>query len=1095
MELTDNSVDIATRRMELRGEISLASAVIAQYWPMRTFVHHNPLHSLEYLPFEEAVRRGKRFLGGNGYLPSHLYRGYLGSGRIQLQHLDAALTPLVHDKHLTIGSRRISHSEVLRACLTEGLCTPIEEPLDAQSYHDPYHQLVESLAGRLASALTFPDVRDKVQAVARQDQAALGRSMTLPHWCDQTLDTQIVSQINSELIKWCEAFLDEGYATWPMPDREKGFYGSWKALAAQEWSPCGIADSRRKISRLPDNPEDAVLESLDALAIPMQLRQDYLSLQLAALPGFAGFIKWRAEQQEYVWQQAYPVDLVQYLAIRLWYVRELVQKSCHEELGIDGQYQAVTTYMQSQSGEYFLRRERVAGRLPAAYATEVDRLCHQKRNGWEGLIDRYRTDVVPRQERAARQGAAKRLRSLALALKIDPAALLDSSPTDLKQLVDWIEAFPESDHGPVWLKAFEAGYQEQLFGKLARAWAKAPALVENQVFARPHSQSVFCIDVRSEPFRRHLESTGLNETYGFAGFFAALIRYRGWGKEQDTEQFPVIVRAKNEVHEIPRSYLEHMVPIHESRTKMIHAGHTLLHDLKENAVTPYVMVESVGWFFSFQMFGKTLLPRLYHRWNAWTQRIFIPLISTTLTVDKLTPAETDEMLAAEQQIAVRKALQERTGLRKWQVPTEMTEALRQRALNGEGEPEPSLIEAAKNAGFSTEALITFVDTLRQRYEINQRAASRQKEWIARTGFTLEEQILTVSTALRMMGLTRNFARLVLLCGHGSSSDNNPFESALDCGACGGNEGKPNARVFAMMANNWKVRERLAQNGIEIPSDTHFIAGQVNTTTDDVQLFDLEDVPPTHRADIARLLEDLEEASRLTSQERCSRFPDVTATLLARKAVSHVLQRSVDWSQVRPEWGLSGNTVFIIGRRDLTKALDLQGRIFLHSYDYRDDPSNGLLEVLLTAPQVVAQWINMEHYFSTTDNEVYGSGTKIYHNVVGRFGVMSGPWSDLRLGLSAQTVMSGDVPYHEPMRLLTVVEAPRERIKKLIARHELLKHYYHNEWVHLVALEPEEGILYRYRPTGEWARIDEGTAPDSGTMTGQLAKKELQLQAG
>jgi uncharacterized protein YbcC (UPF0753/DUF2309 family) len=862
-----------------------------------------------------------------------------------------------------------------------------------------------------------------------------------------------------------------------MPGREKGLYEAWKALAAHEWSSCGIADSRRKISRLPEYPEDALLESLDALAIPAELRKDYLSLQLTALPGWAGFIKWRAEERDYEWQRAYPVGLVKYLAIRLWYVRELVQKVCREELGIDGQYQAVTTYMQRHPSEYFLRRERVAGHLPATYAEEVDRLRHQQKNGWDRLIAHYKTDVVARQERVGRHGSAKRLRALALALDIDPAALLDSPPADLKQLVEWMNAFPESDHGPVWLKAFEAGYQDQLLGKLGGEGAKAavPTHSENQPFARPHSQSVFCIDVRSEPFRRHLESTGANETYGFAGFFAAFIRYRAWGKEHDTEQFPVIMRAKNEVREIPRSYLDHVLSKHESRTRMVHAGHTLLHDLKENVVTPYVMVESLGWFYGLPIFGKTLLPSLYRRWTNWLRRLFVPSIATTLTVDKLAPADTAEMLAAEQQATVRQALQERTGLRSSQITPELVEALRQRALSGEGEPEPPLTAAATSAGFSTEDLTTFVAILRQRYEINQRSASRKKERITRTGFTLEEQILTVDTALRMMGLTRHFARLVLVCAHGSTSENNPFESALDCGACGGNEGKPNARVLAMMANNRNVRERLSKKGIEIPSDTHFLAGQVDTSTDDVHLFDLEDAPPTHRADIARLLEDLKEAARLTSQERCARFPDVTTTLPAHKAASHVRRRSVDWSQVRPEWGLSGNTAFVVGRRDLTKALDLEGRVFLHSYDYREDPSNRLLEVLLTGPQVVAQWINMEHYFSTVDNEVYGSGSKIYHNVVGRFGIMSGPWSDLRLGLAWQTVMNGDVPYHEPMRLLTIVEAPRERIEKLIARHEVLQHFYHNEWVHLVALEPDEGILYRYRPTGEWARVDDETS--------------------
>jgi len=267
----------------------------------------------------------------------------------------------------------------------------------------------------------------------------------------------------------------------------------------------------------------------------------------------------------------------------------------------------------------------------------------------------------------------------------------------------------------------------------------------------------------------------------------------------------------------------------------------------------------------------------------------------------------------------------------------------------------------------------------------------------------------------------------------------------------------------------QVRVRLAKNGIEIPTDTHFIAGQMDTTTDEIHLVDLEDVPPTHRADLARLQEDLKEASALTSQERCARFPDIQQ-VLKETAEAHVRRRSVDWSQVRPEWGLSNNTSFLIGPRELTKGLDLGGRVFLHSYDYREDPSNRLLEVLLTAPQVVAQWINMEHYFSAVDNEVYGSGSKIYHNVVGRLGIMSGPWSDLRLGLARQTIMNGERPYHEPMRLLTIIETPRERIDKLIARHEVLRHFYHNEWVHLVALDPKDQVWYRYRPDGTWHPI-------------------------
>lgn len=1100
MDKVNRSIDIETRRMELRGVVKLAGEVIAQYWPMRTFVNTNPLHSLVYLPFEEALRRGKQFLGGDGYLPSQLYREHAKSGRIHSAHLHAAITAVAQDKRVIIGTRTVTHGEVLRACLMDGLCAPVMEPLDDR-LPDPETALIHRVAARLESVQTFSDLDERIRSVAEGDQAALGRGLTLSHWCDDTFGTDIVRQINDQLIKWCVAFLDEGHATWPMPAREKGLYGGWKALAAHEWSPCGIADSKRKISSLSDYPEDVLLDSLDTLGIPIEIRQDYLSLQLTALPGWAGFIKWRAEQRDYPWQRSYSADLVMFLAIRLWYARELVQKTCRDELGIEGRYEAVIAYMRSNPAEYYLKRQRVAGRLPALYAEEVDRLRHRHRqgNGWGHLIERYKSGVVPHQYKAARRGMAKRLVSLARSLDLEPSLLANQAPGDLRQLIDWMEAFPESAHGPIWLKAFEASYQEPLLAELARnarqvqapqALSGAHRARESEVlqslpqdgtsqapaFARPYSQSVYCIDVRSELFRRHLEASAPHETYGFAGFFVAFIRYRAWGKDHDTEQYPVIMRGKNEVREIPRSYLDDRVSKHEARAKWVHAGHTLLHDLKENVVTPYVMVESLGLFYGAPIFGKTLLPALYRRWTAWLRRWLIPSMATTLTVDKLGQVETAEMVAAEQQAIVRTALQERIGLRSSHITPALVEILRQRALSGSDDPEPPLAKAASQAGLSSDVLNGLVETLRRHYDLNARSAFRHKERITRTGFTLEEQTVTVETALRMMGLTKNFARLVLICAHGSTSENNPYESALDCGACGGNEGKPNARILAMMANNRVVRDRLTKTGIEIPADTHFLAGQVDTTTDAVQLFDLEDVPPTHQADLSRLQGDLKKATELTSQERCAQFPDAPPVLEGSQAGTHVQRRSVDWSQVRPEWGLSGNAAFIIGPRDLTKTLNLNGRVFLHSYDYLEDPTNRLLEVLLTAPQVVAQWINMGYYFSTVDNEVYGSGSKIYHNVVGRIGIMSGPWSDLRLGLSRQAVMNGDRPYHEPMRLLTVVAAPRERIEKLIACHHVLEHYYRNEWVHLVVLEPSEKTLYRYRPTGEWVTTDETTVP-------------------
>ena len=250
---------------------------------------------------------------------------------------------------------------------------------------------------------------------SKDDTRAIGRDMTLVSWCDSALHKQVEWTLNREVIKWCEAFLDEGHAVWPMPGREQGFYAAWRSLAAREWSPCGIADSGRKIAALPESPEEAVWSHLDALGIGSELRGDYLSLELASLYGWASFIRWRAEQKfellSYEWQTLYPIDLVQYLAVRLFYGRELVEQTCRAELGIEGKLDAIVSHV----------RDRRKGADSGGLET-------------------------------ARLASAWRLSMLATALGLSPAALEQAAPAQLDLLVHWLNDFPESEHGPCGLR-------------------------------------------------------------------------------------------------------------------------------------------------------------------------------------------------------------------------------------------------------------------------------------------------------------------------------------------------------------------------------------------------------------------------------------------------------------------------------------------------------------------------------------------------------------------------------------------------------------------------------------------------------------------
>jgi hypothetical protein len=307
---------------------------------------------------------------------------------------------------------------------------------------------------------------------------------------------------------------------------------------------------------------------------------------------------------------------------------------------------------------------------------------------------------------------------------------------------------------------------------------------------------------------------------------------------------------------------------------------------------------------------------------------------------------------------------------------------------------------------------------------------------ASSGFSLEERVALATNVIRTMGLTR-FARLVVLCGHGSYNLNNPHASSYDCGACGGAPGGPSARVAVAILNDPAVRAGLQQGGIVVPDDTLFVGAQHDTPSDVVTVLDRDAVPDTHVGLVATFERDVALAGERLARERAGRLPGNPERVRAR---GH------DWAQVRPEWGLAGNAAFVIGPRSITAGLDLACRVFLHSYDSESDGDASALEAIMTAPLVVGQWISAQYYFSAVDPDQFGAGDKTLHNPVGGVGVVLGEGGDLQFGLPAQAVGVGHRRMHQSLRLLAVIQAPLERIEAIIQRNQVLRELVGGKWM-------------------------------------------------
>lgn len=511
------------------------------------------------------------------------------------------------------------------------------------------------------------------------------------------------------------------------------------------------------------------------------------------------------------------------------------------------------------------------------------------------------------------------------------------------------------------IKNYEKNYQKHLLKFMSE---QASALKEKT--AQSDAQFVFCIDVRSEPFRRALEAQGNYQTFGFAGFFGIPVKIHNEFSGHSYNSCPVLLKPKHVVKEkMVCSSVDLLKD--QARKENLNIIKRFYQSLKYTFTTPFVLVEALGFWSGLWMMLQTIMPR---QSQIWKQQL----------LDQIRPP------------------------------------------------------------ISIAPLLEHVDTI--------------------NGIAFETQCDYAENVLRIIDLTESFANIVVFCGHGAETQNNAYASALDCGACGGNQGMGNARILTTILNDNKVKFELAKRGIKIPEKTKFIAAQHNTTTDEMILSYDEKCDLDIGRKLQKIKEDLTVAREINNRWRCEKMGLLHKNKSKNFFINYAKKRSNDWAQTRPEWGLARNAAFIIAPRSLTKNINLEGRCFLHSYNWEKDKAGASLKIILTAPMVVAQWINSQYLFSLLDNVAYGSGSKVTHNITGKIGVMQGNASDLMHGLPLQSIFINDnEPYHEPLRLMTVVYAPINLLDSIVSQEPVLQKLFGNGWVRLVCLEPSTNQLY------------------------------------
>ncbi|MCG8554792.1 MAG: Na-translocating system protein MpsB [Proteobacteria bacterium] len=874
------------------------------------------------------------------------------------------------------------------------------------------------LQGKLRAADTRRQILDYAEELVGKEINKIGLeeghlhdSCTHTHFLQTLTGVDLGHQINQYLMLMAGAYLDHGMAAWHWPAREQGLWKSWKRNFEDDktLSYWGIEGWKEELLRLPELPEDVILESLEALGVPEERMGSFLGWTSRKLPGWAGMMNWRGERPEHYMQKHFPASLLDFLAIRLFVERVVVADFCRKLWKIDGTIASLRRYCEKHPAEFLVRKLYFQGALPEYLADRARTLVADapvsgpQDDRWLSVAE---LAWLHRNGKLAGTAAGHTLNNkvmrlfyLGQHLGLSGEQIRSLSLSERDALIDCLEAYPPDKHGFVWLTAFENHYRHEILGPLVLN--RNRARWEKRV-VRPKFQTVFCIDEREEGIRRQLEEIDPDvETLGGAGFYAMAMHWEGTGGHGTDPLCPIVQTPVNTIKEVAYPNLDlipddmkegsaevrampmfsDLVPVvqtavregnsdrimekHTSALHWLHVMHDLYWESKRNLVSSYFLLDLMGLPIIGQLYLAVFGPRLSKKVDNVFARALIP------------PKLSDQTLDA-----------------------------------------PSGTEDACKAGHQF-------------------------------GYTPEQQAFRLGFILKQLGLLDVFSKIVVIHGHGSSSYNNPFESAYSCGACGGKDGAPNARAMAALANKPNIRAALAKENIVIPDDTWFVGACHDTCNEAIDYLDVERIPPERREDFLEAVRVLDLARTMSAHERCRRFPFSPKDSTPERSLRHVESRSTDFAMSVPELGHATNACAFVGRRCHTRGIFYDRRMFLISYDPTFDREGAVLEKILFAVGPVGAGINLEYYHSTVDNKVYGCDTKIPQNVAGILGVMEGVMSDLRTGLPFQMVN-----IHEAQRLQLIIEHTEEALLGIATRQPIIMTLVAKQWLHLTALNPD-----------------------------------------